>query len=128
MTEDEFIREIAGVLRAQGYRKNRKYWYRARDGYTECVNVQGSQWDKDAYSVEIGLVLPDPDKRFPPVWEWQVRHMIIGRGGQYNITPDELYRETDALFAPLTSAADIPARLAALGAQKIGGTRVWYEY
>ena len=120
MDKTAFISEITPVLRGMNYRKNRNYWYRFRDGYTECINVEGSQWDKNNYFIEIGFALPDPQKKFPTLLEWYARHMVIGKGGQYNILPEELYREMEEIFGAATSVGDFPEIFAKYHGKRVG--------
>ena len=101
-----FISEIKPLLKAMGYRKNGNYWYKAVNDLTFCVNVQGLQWDKNDYYVNIGIAITNPSIKNPTQLHWYCTHRCRGIDGeQTNIPPAEIIRIVNDTFpADMTSA------------------------
>ena len=69
MTKNEFIEAIRSPLKKEGFRKVGQYWYKRNNDIIYCINVQGSQWDRNDYSK---LVLRSTKKTVLP------RHFYTG--------------------------------------------------
>ena len=57
MVKQEFLAAIREPLKAEGYRKKGFYWYKTVNDLVFCLNLQGSQWDKDDYYFQVGAAL-----------------------------------------------------------------------
>lgn len=71
MNEVEFIEEISVLLKANGYRKHGKYWYRNMHSFKYCVCVYGSIWGSNNYYVEFGIDISDA--KYPTLLYWVLR-------------------------------------------------------
>lgn len=120
MVKNEFISEICAKMRELGYKKRGNYWYKAQKDLLLCINVQGSQWNKDNYYVEIGASIIHHDLKNPTVLGWYFRHRCKGQDGkELNILPRDFFQCIENTFSNLTSADQLPQYLAAKNAQKI---------
>lgn len=54
MIKQEFIEEIRAPLKKYGFQKKGAYWFKKCNDIIFCINVQGSQWNKDNYYFAIG--------------------------------------------------------------------------
>lgn len=54
MIKQEFIEEIRAPLKKYGFQKKRAYWFKKCNDIIFCINMQGSQWNKDNYYFAIG--------------------------------------------------------------------------
>ena len=99
MKKQGFISVIASDLKSLGFKRNRNYWYQAISNDRICVNVQGSQWDKNDYYVEIGLTSLREERKFPPILDWDIRHRCTGIQGERNISPEDFMTELQSLYS-----------------------------
>ena len=106
MIKSEFVPLAAAELKRTGFRKNGLYWYRPQADYLECVCVQGSQWDKDDYYVEIGFAKRDMSRKNPTCRNWFAVHRCSGVKGDLNITVQEMKTNMDVLFRGFPSARE----------------------
>ena len=119
MDKQTFVSQIKPVLKQRNYRKNGNYWYKQALSYVCCINIQGSQWSKDDYYVNIGFYLPDPGIKNPTILHWYCRHRCIGKSGELNILPDEFLKCIEDVFGSVSSASQISVFLTSRNAQKI---------
>lgn len=84
MNKEDFIQEIRSPLKALGFRKNGQYWYKTYNDLLLCINVQGSQWDKNDYYVEIGAALANSGRKFPTLLYWEFCHRCVDHGQKIN--------------------------------------------
>ncbi len=103
MNKQEFISAADSELKALGYRRNRNYWYKASLNFLICLNIQGSQWDKNDYYVEIGLSSLREEQKFPPILDWDIRHRCTGVNGERNISPEDFMTELRNLCSQLNT-------------------------
>lgn len=112
MIKSEFIIEVAALLKARGYRKRGNYWYKSHNDLLLCVNVQGSQWDKDDYYVNIGAALALEDRKYPSELRWIIRYRCETKSGEdRNISPEDMLEGMEYIFSDLTTADQIPQYL-----------------
>lgn len=120
MSKKTFMFAIKAPLREFGYAKYGNYWYKTCGDILRCIYVQGSQWDKDNYYVELGVSKADSSNLKPTVLHWIFRHRCIGKSGnEINILPQELFQCMDDTFSDVTSVAQIPQYLAKRNAVKV---------
>lgn len=125
MNKTLFISVVTPVLREMGFKKNKNYWYRYCKEYIECINVQGSQWDKNDYLVEIGFAQTNLPQKFPTILYWHCRHSVFGVAGQYNILPQELFDKLKIVFDSISSKEDLTEYLIKQNAIKVGTQYHW---
>ena len=119
MIKQEFLKEMKPRLKALGYRKNGNYWYQTTDRHICCIHVQGSQWSKDAYYVEVGFAFPAENNKMPTLLHWHCRHRCIGANGDKNPTPDEVFAEMEKIFGVVSLTDQIDAFLIQHAAKKV---------
>lgn len=107
MKKQNFVLEVAIALKELGYRKNGFYWYKLMDGYVLCVNVQGSQWDKHDYYVELGIARSDHNCKNPTILHWSIRHRCSGASGELNIMPWEFLEELDKFCQSMNNSSSM---------------------
>lgn len=111
MNKEDFIQEIRSPLKSLGFRKNGNYWFKEQNDLLQCIFVQGSQWDKNDYYVEIGAAPANSDRRFPTLLHWEFRHRCVDAGRRtnhdVNIPPSVLFDEMEKIFSGLTDAAHL---------------------
>ena len=103
MNKQEFISTVDSELKVLGYKRNRNYWYKENLNYLICLNIQGSQWDKNDYYVEIGLSSLGEKRKFLPILDWDIRHRCTGTKGELNISPEDLMTELQNLCSQLNN-------------------------
>ena len=119
MVKHTFISEISKPLKELGYRKCTNYWYRTANDLIFCINVQGSQWDKDDYYVEIGISFRDDSIRNPSLLRWYCRHRCCGINGEKNMEPGEFLLYVSKMFDNIRSNDDVEELLIKQHATKI---------
>ena len=85
MVKQEFLAAIREPLKAEGYRKKGFYWYKTVNDLVFCLNLQGSQWDKDDYYFQVGVALHKDSSAFPTILHWLFRHRCTGKNGELNM-------------------------------------------
>ena len=106
MDKQTFICALKEQLKKDGFRKQRNYWYKKEQDLCYCIFVQGSQWDKNDYYVEIGIDFRR-EKEFPTVLDWSVRQRCRDQDGkERNISPSDLSRCMSHLFGKVKSLQD----------------------
>lgn len=119
MEKQAFISEISKTLKLLGYRKSKNYWYRAYNDLIFCINVQGSQWDKNDYYIQIGVSFATNDIKNPSILQWYFRHRCSGKNGEKNILPDEFLSCLSEIFDKIHTADDIETLLREHQATKV---------
>lgn len=125
MDKISFITQINPVLQRLNFRKKGKYWYKNVDNHICCINVQGSQWSKDDYYVQIGFAFPVLDIQNPTILQWNCRHRCIGSSGEKNIHPQDLFWAIDNIFNKIKHTSEIPAFLKNIKAVKVA-SQLWF--
>lgn len=125
MNKTEFMSKIAPLLKNDGFRKKASYWYMERNGVLFCIFVQGSQWDKEDYYVELGIANSAVKKLTPTITEWYCRHRCTGLNGDKNILPEELLTCISALMKSVLVEDDINHFLIVQSAVKVVN-QYWY--
>lgn len=118
MKKVDFIAEIKPVLKKYGFRKKGNYWYRDDETALVCVCVQGSQWNRDDYYVEIGIS-DYTTVVAPTITQWYCRHRCCGRNGEINITPQELLNSIIDLDSAIKEIGDVDIYLISKNAVKV---------
>ncbi len=126
MKKSEFIDAIKPVLKNDGYRKKGSYWYQQNGELLLCINVQGSQWDKNDYYVNIGIAMFDSGDYylFPTLLHWKIVHRCFGRTGQLNIEPHELFTEVEKHLS-ISNTSDLPQYLKERNASQVAN-QLWF--
>lgn len=119
MDKHTFISEISKPLKELGYRKRTNYWYKTANELIFCINVQGSQWDKDNYYVEIGVAKYEEEKKCPTILYWFCRHRCIGKNRDVNIEPEDLMRDLIILHNSISIWDDLLLFLDRCDAKKV---------
>lgn len=125
MVKQEFLAAIREPLKAEGYRKKGFYWYKTVNDLVFCLNLQGSQWDKDDYYFQVGAALHKDSSAFPTILHWLFRHRCTGKNGELNITPQEALTCVLTAFRDLESSAGLSDFLQAHNATKVAG-QYWF--
>ena len=55
--KEKIIEELIPLLKKEGYLKRRQTWYKESDDLVIVFNVQNSQYDRDAYYVNLGIII-----------------------------------------------------------------------
>jgi hypothetical protein len=88
---DRVAKEIAPVLRAEGFRKKGRSWHRATDDVIQVINLQGSQWSTEEFYCNLALYIKAlGDLETPPEYTCHIRRRV----------------DTDDLGAMISSALD----------------------
>ena len=120
MIKLQFIAEIAALLKTQGFRKHRNYWYRIQNDLLLCVNVQGSQWDKNNYYVEIGAARLQESAKNPPVLSWLFCHRCKGPDGKdLNISLADCLQDMESVFCNFSSYDQLKNYLTTIKAVRV---------
>ncbi|MBE6902192.1 MAG: DUF4304 domain-containing protein [Ruminococcaceae bacterium] len=54
LTKEQIICEITPLMRELGFKKRKTTWYLCKDDITVVFNIQNSQYDRDAYYINLG--------------------------------------------------------------------------
>lgn len=57
ISEEALIEYVKPILKAEGYRKNKKRWMKVRDEFTYIFYIQGSCFDKNDYCIRPGILI-----------------------------------------------------------------------
>lgn len=125
MVKQAFLAAIREPLKAEGYRKKGFYWYKTVNDLVFCLNLQGSQWDKDDYYFQVGAALHKESSAFPTILHWLLRHRCTGKNGELNITPQEALTCVLTTFRDLECSAGLSDFLQAHNAAKVAG-QYWF--
>lgn len=118
MDKTSFVFEITIPLKKLGYKKYRHYWFKTAGYCTLCVCVQGSQWDKDCYYVEIGAIERNDLVKPVPNYDWDIRHRCMGTNGEVNISPNEFFEEFNKLHEKLSKVSSLSEFVSKINAVK----------
>ena len=119
MDKTTFISEITDPLKKSGYKKYRHYWFRPAGYCTICVFVQGSQWDKACYYVEIGAIERTDLTKPVPNYDWDIRHRCAGANGEDHISPDEFLNKLNQFEENLSEISSLSEFLSKINAVKV---------
>ena len=125
MDKLSFISTIKPLLKERGYGKSGNYWYKYTNEIVFCINVQGSQWDKDDYYTEIGIAFPSTECKNPTIMHWYCRHRCKGSNGELNISPNELISIVDRVFSTIEGTKDVDTFLHESRASRVG-LQFWF--
>ncbi len=104
MNKQSYIQELGPILKNQGYKKHGNYWYLSQGGAVLCINVQGSQWDKNDYYVNIGAAKEDSACKFPTILKWIWQHRCMGKEGELNLSIQDTLVCVDTYFSDYLQA------------------------
>ena len=85
MLKLEIIASLKPLLKKQGFKKIRNYWYKVQDDITFYLNIQGSIYNSDDFYVNLGVVLSPFKGKIPPIYEWDVCKRAFVDGKQINL-------------------------------------------
>lgn len=125
MDRKAFIDGLGPVLMNLGYRKKGNYWYKNGTDLVYCVNVQGSQWSKDGYYVNVGISRTNIEGSTPTLLQWDYRHRCKGEQGEINISPKEVLDILEEIMHSVSSSSEIDSFLYGRKYKKIG-TQYWF--
>ena len=125
MTKNSFIDIMKNNLTILGYTRYRNYWYKENNGYLLCINIQGSQWDKNTYYVEFGVAFFNSTIEHPSVLHWNYRHRCIGKNGDTNIQPSDLVDFINEVHNTFPTLEELPAFFLKQNAVKVGNQYWW---
>ena len=125
MKKTEFIDQIGLCLKEQGFKNKGSYWHKAVDKHLCCVYVQGSQWDKEDYYVEIGFSDPIENGKCPTLLHWTCSHRCMGKNGDKNILPEDLLAEMGRIFDKVRTSEELVSFLEESKAVKVAG-QLWF--
>lgn len=125
MVKQEFLDAIREPLKAEGYRKKGFYWYKKANDLVFCINLQGSQWNKDDYYFQIGAALYKEDSETPTILGWLFRHRCKGEHGELNVSPQEALTCVVSTFGELKSSAQLSDFLQVHNATKVAN-QYWF--
>lgn len=107
MTKNEFTSTIAVELKREGFLKKGTYWYREKKDYLECFWIQGSQWEKDDYYVEIGFADKLPNRRYPSYLHWFAAHRCKRNNCEINLALHDVLSECSMFFKNFSTKTDV---------------------
>ena len=125
MNKQDFLKQIKEPLKLRGFNKRNNYWYKKHNDIMICVNLQGSQWNRDDYYIELGLSYCDADASPPTVLQWLCRHRCQGIQGEKNIEPEVLFGELDNLLKTVSTAPKLSSFLEHCNAKKVAN-QFWF--
>lgn len=100
-----FIQVLSDELKVIGFRRNGQYWYMTGARWYYCVNVQGSQWCKDDYYVNIGVADRNTNYKNPSILHWKWVHRCTNEFGQEtNIGVCDVVKSATSLFREFSVA------------------------
>lgn len=107
MTKNEFIEAIRSPLKKEGFRKVGQYWYKRNNDIIYCINVQGSQWDRNDYYFEIGVAEHKENCTTPTLLHWLSCHRCEGNSGERNVLPSEALKCVSNTFRDINCLAEL---------------------
>lgn len=120
MDKEQFLEEAKCDLKRLGFRKNRNYWYLEKNNLIFCVYVQGSQWDKNDYYVEMGIACSNASHgKNPTILNWFCRHRCTGTRGDKNICPSEMLSYVQEMIECVSGHQDLQSYMASKKAVKV---------
>lgn len=84
MFKVDMIVSLKSILKEQGFKKIRNYWYKVQNEMTFYLNIQGSAYSSDDFYVNFGVVLSSFKEKIPPIYEWDVCRRVFVDGKQTN--------------------------------------------
>lgn len=84
MFKVDMIVSLKSILKEQGFKKIRNYWYKVQNEMTFYLNIQGSAYSSDDFYVNFGIVLSSFKEKIPPIYEWDVCRRVFVDGKQTN--------------------------------------------
>jgi hypothetical protein len=66
LSKEELIERLKPVLKEQGFKKTKTTWRKSVDGLVLVLNVQGSQWSKEDYYINLGVYIQELGPRENP--------------------------------------------------------------
>lgn len=106
MTKKEFISKVKPILKSKGYIKKNNYWYLINNDILLCINVEGSQWSKDDYYVNVGMA-DKIENNFPSIIKWKWVYRCIGENGDLNISVNDFLLCTTNIFKEINNGTDL---------------------
>ncbi len=98
-TKDDFLLKVATILKQRKYKRRKNYWYLAKNNLIFCIYVQGSQWNKNNYYVNIGVKEDCLALSYPTELHWTWWHRCTNTNGQeINISIQSLVDCFDMYF------------------------------
>ncbi len=85
INKKQIILEAKEKLKQLGFRKNKNYWYRYDNEWICCFCIQGSQWDRENYYINIGMAKRCESGYFPTELNWLWRHRCRVDNEELNI-------------------------------------------
>ena len=67
MFKVDMIVSLKSILKEQGFKKIRNYWYKVQNEMTFYLNIQGSAYSSDDFYVNFGVVLSSFKEKIPPI-------------------------------------------------------------
>ena len=125
MTKQEFIETIRDPLKKEGFRKAGLYWYKRSNDIIYCINLQGSQWDKDNYYFQIGVAEYKENCTSPTLLHWLFRHRCEGNSGERNVLPSEALLCVSNTFRDINCLAELEEFLQDHHATKVAN-QYWF--
>lgn len=106
MKKNDFIFTISPILKDRGYKKRGSYWYFYDNNkkLILCINLQGSQWNKDSYYINIGIADIKEGQLYPSLLNWTWRHRCRGEQGEVNIDTKVFVQSIDTYFSEYLEA------------------------
>lgn len=125
MTKNEFIEAIRSPLKKEGFRKVGQYWYKRNNDIIYCINVQGSQWDRNDYYFEIGVAEHKENCTTPTLLHWLSCHRCEGNSGERNVLPSEALKCVSNTFRDINCLAELKKFLQDHHATKVAN-QYWF--
>ena len=73
MNKGDAIKYLKSAMKSHGYKTQGKYWWKEGEDVVLFCGVQGSQWDKDDYYFNIGIMKKSHvTKSCHPDYEWDL--------------------------------------------------------
>jgi hypothetical protein len=57
LSKEQLIERLKPVLKLQGFRKTKATWRKSTDDLVFVLNIQGSQWSKEDYYINVGIYI-----------------------------------------------------------------------
>lgn len=91
LSKEQLIECFKPVFKQCGFKKMRTSWRKSTDELTFVLNIQGSQWDKEDYYINVGVYINAlGTEQNPPEYSCHIRSRIDERDKSCSLICDEI--------------------------------------
>jgi hypothetical protein len=83
LIKPDAIKSLKLLMKDKGYRTQGNYWFKESNDIVQFVAVQGSQWNKNDFYVNVGIMKKSHvTKKCHPDYEWEIWFRYPGNNMQ----------------------------------------------